>query len=102
MSAIFTILFLIQYVYYPGQSVKESLVNQSNGFEDVALNVDTKKTQNLELCWMPLISQDSLQWKTLSIMSYTKPWDANRIGTGPVLAKVSSKYLFKFPGHYYM
>ena len=24
-------------------------MNQSNGFEDVALNVNTKKTQNLEL-----------------------------------------------------
>ena len=28
---------------------KKSLVNQSNGFGDVALNVDTYKTQNLEL-----------------------------------------------------
>ena len=27
----------------------KSLVNQSNGFEDVALNVDTNKIQNLEL-----------------------------------------------------
>ena len=29
--------------------MEKSLVNKSNGFEDVALNVDTNKTQNLEL-----------------------------------------------------
>ena len=32
-----------------GSLCKKSLVNQSNGFEDVALNVNTNKTQNLEL-----------------------------------------------------
>ena len=51
---------------------------------------------------MPLISQNFLRWKTLGIMSYTKPWEANRIESGPVMAKVSSKYLFKFPGHYFI
>ena len=44
----FKILLLMYYVYYLGQSVSKSLVNQSNGFEDVALNVDTNKTQNLD------------------------------------------------------
>ena len=44
---------------------------------------------------MPLISQNSSQWKTLSFMSYTKPWNIKRIGFGPVMAKVSSPYLFK-------
>ena len=34
----------------------------------------------------------------LSIMSYTKTWDANRIGTELVMAKVSSQYLFKSGG----
>ena len=46
---IFTIPFLIQYVYYLGQSVLQNLVNQLNSFEDVAFNVDTNKSQNLEL-----------------------------------------------------
>ena len=47
---------------------------------------------------MPLISQNSLQWKTLNIVSNTNPWDPNRIGSGLVMAKMSSKYLFKSPG----
>ena len=45
---------------------------------------------------MPLIPQNSLRWKTLSIMNYTKPRDTNRIESEPVMAKVSSENLFKF------
>ena len=43
------------------------------------------------------MSQNSSRWKILSIMnmSYTKSCNANRIGFGPVMAKVSSPYLFK-------
>ena len=44
---------------------------------------------------MPLISQNSLRQKTLSIMSDTKPWNENWIGFGPLLAKGSSPYLLK-------
>ena len=46
-------------------------------------------------CYMLLILQNSSQWKTLSIMSFTKSWDSNRIGFGPVMVKVSSPYLIK-------
>ena len=43
------ILFFIYYVFSLRKSVQISPVNQSNSFEDVALNVDTCKSQNLEL-----------------------------------------------------
>ena len=46
---------------------------------------------------MPLISLNSSRWETLSIMSYTKPWDPNRIVSGLVMTNMSSKYLFKSP-----
>ena len=67
-------------VYYFGQSVQENLVNQSYSFEDAALNVDSNKTQNLELLLDVADFETSSQWKTLSNMNYTKPWDANWIG----------------------
>ena len=35
--------------FFLGQSVQEKLMNQSESFEDRALNVDTNKTHNLEL-----------------------------------------------------
>ena len=63
VSAIFTILFLINMSITLGNLCKKSLVNQSNGLEDLALNVDTKNTQNLELLLFAAISQNSLQWK---------------------------------------
>ena len=47
---------------------------------------------------MPLISQNSSRWKTLRIMSHTKPltWlNANGIGFWPVMATVSSPNLFR-------
>ena len=69
------------YAYHLGQSVSKSPVNQSNSSEGVALNVSTHKNQN-NFCWMPLILQNSSRWKTLSIMSYTKPWDI-KIGLDP-------------------
>ena len=56
-----------------------------------------RKLRIWNFCWMPLISQNSLRWKTLSIMSNTKPRDTNMIESEPVMAKVSSEYLFKFP-----
>ena len=72
VSAIFTILFLIQYFDYLGKW--ENLVNLKSS-ADVALNVDTNKTQNLELLL------DAADWaKFLAIedfkhYSYTKLWD---------------------------
>ena len=58
---------------------------------------------------MPLISQNSLQWKTLSILSYTKPcWEANyKIESGPVMISDDkwrchlNTYL-NSRGHYYI
>ena len=47
---------------------------------------------------MPMISQNSLRWKTSNIMSCTKPWDPNRIGSGLVMVKVSCKILIQIPG----
>ena len=44
---------------------------------------------------MPLISQNPSRWKASSITSYTKQWDANGIGLGPEMVKVSYTYLFK-------
>ena len=76
-------------------------MSQSNGFKVVALNVDTNKTQNLELLLDAAdFEKNSSRWKTLSIKSYTKPWDPNRFGSGlhVVMAKVSSKYLLKSSG----
>ena len=124
-------------------------MNQSNGFEGAALNVDTNKTQNLELLLdatdFPkfLTTEDfkhyelgaaskpnrrltggSVRFRAVAIVRnnrnrpepdgtagyrrfrrlgfeavpYTKPWDPNMIGSGLVMAKVSSKYLLKIPG----
>ena len=50
--------------------MQQNLVDQSNNFEDVALNVDTNETQNLELLDAAIL-QNSSRLKTLSIMSYT-------------------------------
>ena len=80
-----------------GSLCKKSLVNQSNGFEDVALNVDAKGTQNLALLPDAADFAKFLAMEDCN-MSYRKPWDANRIESGPVMVNMSSKYLFRFPG----
>ena len=61
----------------------------------MALNVDTDKSQNLELLLDAADFAKFLKMEDFNIMSYTKPLNANRIGFGPVMAKVSSPYLFK-------
>ena len=68
-------------------------MNQSNSFENVALNLETNKTQNFKLLL------DAANFAKFLSMEYFKHYKlhkyANRIGFGPMMAKVSSPYLFK-------
>ena len=57
--------------------------------------MDTKEIQNLELLLDAADFEKFLGRKILSIMSFTKPWNANMIGFGTVMMKVSSPYVFK-------
>ena len=76
--------------------MKENLSNQSKNFEDVALNVGTIKTQNLELLLDDVDFAKFLSMEDLSIMNYSKPCNANSEGfEGAKIARVSSRYLLK-------
>ena len=73
VSAVFTILFLIWYIYCLCKKIL--WINQ----KVLKMWLWTWTQINLGIknfCWMPLISQNSSRWKILSIMSYTKPWNA--------------------------
>ena len=70
-------------------------MNQSNDFEDVALNVDTDKTQNLELL---LDADDFAEYLAMEdFKHYDLHKTTNRIGSGLVMVKVSCK-LIQIPG----
>ena len=67
-------------------------MNQTHSFEDVTWNVDTNKTQNLELL---LDAADFANFLAMEEFMHYELWNATRIGFGPVIAKVPSSYLFK-------
>ena len=61
-------------------------MNQSNSFDDVALNVATNKTQNLELLL------DAADLAKFLVIEDFKHYELRKalIGSKPVMAKVSS------------
>ena len=62
-----SILFLYFHVFYLGQFVQENLLNQSISFEDVAVNMDTNKSQNLKL----LLDVTDFHFCTHDVPKYT-------------------------------
>ena len=63
---------LIHVCLLPWAVCVKSLVNESNGFEDVALNMDTKKTQNLELLL------DAVDFAKFLVMKDFKHYDLHK------------------------
>ena len=60
--------------------------------------MDAKKTQNLKLLLDAADFAKFLVMEDLKNNELHKTVGANRIESEPVMANVSSKYLFKFPG----
>ena len=68
-------------------------MNQSINFEDVALNVDTNKTQNSELVVDAADFSKFLAMEDFKHYELPKSMGSKQDGFGPVMAKVSSPYL---------